>query len=266
MSPFPAGVVEFEQFLGRGAAEPNGGPSSAYGDTMDFIRTETQGSTTVLTFDRPKANAIDLLFTEELRGVLDRLTAEPPKGGLVVTGAGAAFSGGVDFKAAPSYGADEKRRMVGNINRMVTGLYALPVPVIAAVNGHAIGGGLVLALACDVRLFADGPSKLGLTEVSAGIPYPACPMEVLKAELPQPALGRLVLTGEVFDPAEAAALGIGDAVVSPDALLDDAVARAQALAALPAYATVKEQLKRDTVARMHEIIATDDDPMLTNWV
>jgi enoyl-CoA hydratase len=85
--------------------------------------------------------------------------------------------------------------MVSHINRAITMLYGLPTATVAAVNGHTIGGAFVVMLACDTRIAADTGAKLGLTEVTAGIPYPACSMEVVKAEIEPSYRRHLVLTG-----------------------------------------------------------------------
>lgn len=233
---------------------------------MAFIRTSKEDGTLIVTFARPPANAFNLALIEELTACFEDAAAAPPSGGLVVTGDGAVFSGGVDFKEAPRYSADEKRRMVQGINRMITALYGVASPTVAAVNGHAIGGGFVVMLACDVRLAVPSIAKLALSEVAAGIPYPACPMEIVKSELAPDVRRRLVLSGEAISPAEAQSLGIVDELVTPDRLVARAVEVTRTRSTLPAYVRVKEQLKRDTLQRMKAIVAGADDPMLDHWV
>lgn len=233
---------------------------------MALIRIEDHDGTAVVIFARPPANAINLELTAELDAILATLEAAPPKGGVVLTGDGAVFSGGVDFKAVPGYSTTDKQAMVNNINSMVTRLYSLPTATVAAVNGHAIGGGFVLMLACDARLVAKGDAKLGLTEVTAGIPYPACPMEVVKAEI-EPALRRrLVLAGAPITGAEAQAAGLVDATPEAHELLTGALHLARERAGFAAYGVVKAQLKADTLANMKKIIADKNDPMLNSWV
>ncbi len=233
---------------------------------MAFIRVEQRQDTTVIVFARPPANAFDLDFTAEFEARVRELAANPPSGGVVITGDGRIFSGGVDFKAVPTYTADQHARMIGHINGAITALYGLPTATVAAVNGHAIGGAFVVMLACDVRLAADTEAKLGLTEVTAGIPYPACPMEVVKAEI-EPAYRRhLVLSGQIISPRIAHTYGLIDQLVAPQHLLALAVERARTQAAAPSYGVVKQQLKHDTLARMREIIVAASDPMLRQWV
>src|SRR4051812_46427719 len=90
----------------------------------------------VLTVDRPPANALDRGLLEELVAVVDGIAADPP-GALVMTGREGFFSAGADLKAVPGYGPEDQAAMVHRINRMALGVYALPCPVVAAVNGHA---------------------------------------------------------------------------------------------------------------------------------
>src|SRR5207253_9290493 len=114
---------------------------------------------------------------------LEHVAVNLPAGGLVFSGEGDVFSAGIDFKGVPGYSEDQRGAVITHINAALARLYGLPTATVAAVNGHAIGGAFVMMLACDARLAADTPCKLGLTEVSAGIPYPACPMEVARAEV-----------------------------------------------------------------------------------
>jgi enoyl-CoA hydratase len=233
---------------------------------MPLIRIERRQDTAVVVFAHPPVNAFNLPFVEELHMRLDELATNTPAGGVVVTGEGPAFSGGVDFKEVPGYTAERKGRMISHINHAITILYGLPTATVAAVNGHAIGGAFVVMLACDTRIAADTDAKLGLTEVTAGIPYPACPMEVVKAEIEPTYRRHLVLTGLTIGPGTAQARGLIDELVAPRGLRQRAVELAQMRAAAASYGRVKDQLKRDTLSRMREIIDTSSDPMLTHWV
>lgn len=233
---------------------------------MTLIRIEPRGETTVVFFDHPPANAFNLEFTEAFHACVDVLAARLPAGGVVISGAGRTFSGGVDFKAVPGYTSEQRLRMIGHINAAITALYGLPTATVAAVNGHAIGGAFVVMLGCDVRLAADTDAKLGLTEVTAGIPYPACPMEIVKAEIEPSYRRHLVLTGDVINPRTAHARGLIDELVAPEDLLPRAIELARTRAAAPSYARVKAQLRADTLARMHAIMAAASDPMLQRWV
>lgn len=122
-------------------------------------------------------------------------------------------------------------------------------------------------LGCDARLgVSSARMKLALSEVTAGIPYCACPMEIVKAELEPQVRRVLVLTGNVISPEKAHALGIIDELVPADRLIARAVEVARLRSALPSYVRVKEPQNRDTLKRMREIVAAQNDPMLERWV
>jgi enoyl-CoA hydratase len=225
------------------------------------LRLERLGETVVLTLDRPPVNALDLDAVLALETAFGEMADEPPAGGLVLTGAGRAFSAGVDTRAFGGYGAAERAAMILGITRMVGRLYALRCPVVAAVNGHALGGGFVLMLACDVRLAAPGEARLGLTEAQAGVPFPAGPLEVIRAELAPDLLRRLTLTSETLAPTELLAEGTIDALVEGD-LVAAAVERATALARQPAFALVKAQLRAPVAARLAALAEAGEDPLI----
>lgn len=231
-----------------------------------MVRLERHGDAAIVAFARPPVNAIDLELAAAFHARMDELAADVPRGGVVVTGDGPTFSAGVDVEAAPGYAREQAAAMVTHINAAMTLLYGLPTATVAAVNGHAIGGAFVVMLACDARVAADAPSRLSLAEVTAGIPFPACPMEVVKAEV-EPGLRRhLVLSGDELDPRGAHARGIVDELVAADELLPRALEIARARSALRAYARVKEQLRGATLARMRAVAADGSDPMLAAWI
>ena len=232
---------------------------------MALIERSARGGTLIVRFHRPPANAFDLELTEEFRACLEEAAAAPPAGGIVLTGAGAVFSGGVDFKAVPIYSIAERARMIGNINAAITAYYGLPTATVAALNGHAIGGAFVIALASDVRVAAP-TARFGLTEITAGIPYPACPMEVVREEIDPVYRRHLVLSGEVIGTEAAHARGLVDEIVEPDLLLDRAAELARLRAGARSYSRVKQQLRKPTLDRMRAIIASGSDPMLAQWV
>jgi enoyl-CoA hydratase len=129
------------------------------------------------------------------------------------------------------------------------------------VNGHALGGGLVMALACDLRLAARGEYKLALNEIEAGVPFPAGPLAVVRAELDPSVLRDLCLTGRSVGPEEALGLRFLDEILEPDDLVARACARALELASLPSYATVKAQVRGPLIAELERVVAACDGPV-----
>jgi enoyl-CoA hydratase len=230
------------------------------------IEIEEQDDVALVRIDRPPANALDLELLQEGHGVLEELAAADP-GAVVLTGREGFFSAGVDLRLAPTLDAAGQRSMVEGINRLFAGWYSFPRPVVCAVNGHAIAGGMILALCGDYRVGCD-EGKLGLTELRAGIPYPACAIAVVKAELPAAAARLLVLRAELISPGEALAMGALDELVSPAAVLPRALEVASAMAALPrsAYPVVKQQLRRETLDLLAAVVDGRADPVAAGWV
>jgi enoyl-CoA hydratase len=227
----------------------------------EHLELERHGQVTVLRIDRPPANAMDLSLLEEGHRCMEELAASKP-GAVVITGRDGFFSAGVDLKLAPTLDAEGQRGVVAGINRLFAGWYSFPRPVVCAVNGHAIAGGMILALCGDYRLGAAGDAQLGLTELRAGMPFPAVAMAVVRAELSPAVARRLVLRAHLVGPAEALEMGVLDEVVPPEALESRALEAAAELAALPAsaYAVVKEQLRGETLPDGAM------DPLLGGWL
>lgn len=220
----------------------------------------------LIRFNRPPVNAFDLPFAREIgTRIGEALDAGPSA--LVMTGEGSCFGAGVDTKAVREYGPPEHAEMVTTINSLISSLYALPIPVVAAINGHALGGALVVALACDMRIGVDAPAKLGLPEVEAGVPFPAVPMRLVRAELDPSTARLLCLAGAVLQPRQALARHLLDELCDErEALLPRAFQAARMLAALPSYAVVKRQLREPVIAELERIVAERSDPMLREWV
>jgi enoyl-CoA hydratase len=225
------------------------------------------GRTLVLTIDRPPVNALDLAAVEGLRDAFSAIARDAPHDGVVLTGAGdRAFSAGVDTRAFADLDGAGRRAMVLSITAMTAALLAIPCPVVAAVNGHALGGGFVLVLACDLRLTVNSAvARFGLTEAAAGVPFPAGPAEIIRSELPPALLRRWTLSSVVVDSATLLEAGVIDARHAAHDLVDQAVQSAASLAAQPAFITVKRQVRGPLAARVASLAASGDDPFLEGF-
>ncbi len=231
------------------------------------LELERDGAVAVLRISRPPANALNLPLAREATAALTALAADEDLRALILTGTGAYFSAGLDLKEVPSYSPQEQRAMVEEVNRVFACLYAFPLPTIAAINGHTIGGGLIAALSCDYRLSTSAPCKIGLTEVRVGVPYPAVALEVVRAELTPQAARVLALGARYLSPEGALALGILDELTPPDALSSRALSLAHDRAGMPkdAYSHTKRQLRRGTIAALQAIVEKKNDPLLEAW-
>jgi enoyl-CoA hydratase len=233
---------------------------------VSHVVLDWEGRTAVVRIDRPPANAMDAELVGELVAAADELRASRPEA-IVLTGRDGFFSAGLDLKVVPTLDPAGRRELVMGINRMVAAWYSLPRPLVVAVSGHAIAGGMILALCGDHRVGSTA-GKLGLTEVQAGVPYPAGAIALVRAELSPPAARVLVLGGRLYEPPAALELGLLDELAAPADLLARALAVAGELSALPAetYARVKQQLRGELAAELERIAGEADDPLIETWL
>lgn len=222
-----------------------------------MLSSEEHDDVTVLRIEHGRVNALDL-------GLLEALTAAVTASdrALVITGTGSAFSAGVDLRQILDGGERYTGDFLTALSGMFRAVFDHPRPTVAAINGHAIAGGCVLALACDARLMSAG--RMGLSELAVGVPFPVAALEIVRHAL-GPGTDRVVLQAEVVDRDRALSLHLVDEVTWPDELLPQALTLARELDSRPAdvYASAKERLHRPAVAAMEA--AADDDAVLAGW-
>ncbi|MDT5347459.1 MAG: enoyl-CoA hydratase [Mycobacterium sp.] len=211
----------------------------------------------VLTFSSGRVNAIDVEFANELTEAIGELRGSGA-GPLVVTGAGRAFSAGVDLNRVVEGGSAYTDRLIPALSDMIQAVFGYPGPTVAAVNGAAIAGGCVLACACDRRLIS--PSvQIGASEVRVGVPFPVAALEVMR-HVCADRTEEVLLGGQIYRDDVALALGLVHSVVAEN-LIESAVAEASGLAEIPAaaYRQTKAQLRAPALARIRESSDVDDD-------
>ena len=198
-----------------------------------------------------KANAMDTEFCAAVTTAFVKLKSSKARA-VVLTGQGQMFSAGVNLIRARDGGARYIRKFLPVLNRMFDAVFYFPKPVVAAINGHAIAGGCVLACCADRRLMARGAGRIGITELLVGLPFPALAFEVMRFVAAPQDFPSLLYSGTTFPPDEAWDRGLIDEIAEPAALLDRALEAAQRLAALspPAFEMTKRQLRLDVTDRM----------------
>ena len=234
----------------------------------DTIRIDRIDNIAVMRINRPPANAIDLALAGEFDNALATIEESKDIGALILTATGSCFSAGLDLKAIPSYDEDQQRSMVTEVNRLFGRLYGMPLPAIAAVNGHAIAGGVILTLGCDYRIGAEGDYNLGLAEARVGVPFPVAAMAIVKSELNHRVARLMVLTARNLEPEEALASGVLDELQPPDRLLDRALEVAREMAELPreTFARIKRTMRGPALARIDDAVLNQTEPMLESWL
>src|SRR4051794_21422165 len=192
-----------------------------------MINVEKHDDVAVVRLEHGKVNALDL---ELLRAISETMRSVAAADAVVLTGAGNAFSAGVDLRRIADGGVAYAEEFLPALSEAFLAIFDCPRPVVAAVNGHALAGGCVIAAASDLRLMSGG--TIGLTELLVGVQFPTVPLEISRYAFGAVA-GRLALTAETFGVDEAFRLGLVDEVVTPDELLPRALARATALGRIP---------------------------------
>jgi enoyl-CoA hydratase len=192
----------------------------------------------VVRCDYPPVNAANLDLLNDVVATFRGLG-----GPVVLTGAGKVFSAGVDLRALIDGGPEYTDRFLTSGSAAFLAIFDYPGPVIAAVNGHAIAGGCVIAMAADIRLMSGG--TIGLSELAVGVPFPVTALEICRHAMGT-SVTRAALQADTVDKNSALAQGWIDEIVAPQDLMPRAIARARALGrhSQSAYALTKEQLHR----------------------
>jgi len=189
----------------------------------------------VLRLQRPPANAIDLALGEELQAAIKEASGRSDVGGLVLTGGPKIFAAGADIKPMASWGPEEVRPSVDALGGACDLLEAIDTVSIAAISGYALGGGLELALGCDLR-YAATDAKLGQPEIGIGVIPGAGGTQRLVRLLGPGRTRELVYSGRIVGAEEALRLGIVERILPPEDVLATAVEDARRFANGPRQA------------------------------
>ncbi|HTY41998.1 MAG TPA: enoyl-CoA hydratase/isomerase family protein [Thermoanaerobaculia bacterium] len=230
---------------------------------MSLVTTDVRDGIAVLSLDRPRANAFSPELVAELS---EALSAQSRARAVVLTSAvPGMFSAGWDLRLLVGAERPAMETFVAAYCDLVREIFAFGPPVVAALPGHAVAGGLIAVMGADERIAAEGKGKFGLSEVILGVSVPQCLMEPFRHVVGARQMERLAATGENLGVEAARAIGLVDAVVPAEELLDRAVERARVLAGLSgaAYAAIKRRSRAAAIARFDQ--ARDHDPFLDFW-
>ncbi len=233
-------------------------------DPHDLVAVDLDGAVATVTITRPdRMNALDIHTLRALDAAVGRLQVDPAIRAAVLTGTGRAFSAGADVKEwageeepDPVAASDD---WVSVSHRLVSRLYRLPKPTVAAVNGVAVGAGLDLALACDFR-FASAAARFGSVYIRIGF----CPDAGASFLLPRivgvEKAKELIYTGRIIDAAEAERIGLVGRVLPPDDLMAEASAFAHELASGPTVAIglAKENIQDLSLVSIEAALKAED--------
>jgi enoyl-CoA hydratase len=223
-------------------------------------------SAAVLTLAHGRANAFDVELLAALRRALAEALRSDARA-LVITARGGIFSAGVDLLRVLDGGRVYLAEFLAQLSDALAELFALPRPVVAAINGHAVAGGAILAWACDYRLMARGPGRIGVPELRVGVPFPLVPAEVVRHALGSRRAQRAMLAGMLVEAGRAREEGLVDEVVEPEELMERALAVARSLGGAPpaSYARTKSDLRRPVMEAWSRLRAAHDRETLEAW-
>jgi enoyl-CoA hydratase len=213
------------------------------------IEVTGQDEIAILRMADGKVNAMSIELCE---AVTARVREHSHARAVVITGSGRIFSAGVDLLRLLDGGVPYVRKFLPALSTMLATVFSHPKPVVAAINGHAIAGGCVLACAADRRLMAREAGRIGVTELLVGVPFPPAAMEIMRCATAPQYFEDAIFSGATYPPPQALERGMLHEITEPEGLLDRAVAAAKTLAALspPAFAQTKRQTRAPALERM----------------
>ena len=221
---------------------------------MSFVHLDTHEGLATVRLERGKVNALNEQVVDELSRCLRGLESDPTVRGVLLTGTGKFFSFGFDIPEFLSVPKEEFAGYLRKFTALYRELFIHPRPVVAALNGHTVAGGCMLATACDVRVMVKENAKIGLNEIGFGSSIFAGSLELVRFWVGDRRAQEIVYGGALYTGEQALELGLVDAVVADGALLDEARRRLEQLAGRPphAFRSIKALLRRDLAEEMQK--------------
>ncbi len=229
-------------------------PERTAGETAPY-RVEWRDGLAVVRLTSGKANALNPRSLAAIERALDEAAGGDARG-VVLTGYERFFSAGLDLVTLYGLERDAMDGFMAWFDAVMLRVFAFPRPVVAALGGHAVAGGAVLALACDARVMGAGAGWFGLNEIRLGVPFPASALEIVRYAVPARSVEAALYDGELVDPRAALERGLVTEVVEGD-VLEAARQACGRLAAAPAapFETIKAALKGPAVERARATLA-----------
>lgn len=235
---------------------------------MSRLIVEHQDDVAVVSLSNGVINAIDEASVDELAQSFDAIADDTAARALVLTsGNDKFFSIGLDLPSLLPMSEDDFRRYYAAFNRMCLQLFTFPKPTVAAITGHATGGGYILALCCDYRLIASGRKLLGLPEIELGVPLPYVSDCILRSLVSMRAARDIAESGRLLEPEEAVYSGLVDAICAPETLLEQAIelARRQGNRSQLSLAMLKRNRTEKVAAEIRSQLDEREEYFIACW-
>lgn len=221
------------------------------------VHVDLDGDVLVIRLDDGKANALSHQSIDLTNAALDR--AESEAKAVAIFGRPGKFCAGFDLAVMKS-GQQASSALVKEGARLSMRLFGLPLPTVAGCTGHALAAGAILLNACDVRIGATGDFKIGMNEVSIGMPLPIFAVELARERLTKQAFPAATGLAQVYNPTNAAVAGYLDRVVSPEALESEVLSTAHTYAASlsrSGFARTRTNVRQATIDHVHATLDAD---------
>lgn len=234
---------------------------------MGFVTKSVDGPVATITISRGKVNAISEPVAEELSENFKDLLSDECVMAVVLTGHGGFFSFGLDIPEFLTYSKDDFKRFVRKFAELYTYIFTYPKPVIAALNGHTIAGGFMLATSCDYRIMVSGKSRMSLNEITFGSSLFPGSAEMLRYCVGERKAEIIAMTGDMYSAEQATEMGIADQVSTEESLKQDSMAVALGFVSRygAAYKSIKKLLRSDTAESMRLKDEKYRDEMIDIW-
>lgn len=213
---------------------------------MEFLKVTKDEGIARVALSRGKVNAINEKVVDELSDCFKQLADDPTVKAIIFTGEGKFFTFGFDIPEFLAYPKDDFIRYLTKFTDLYTYLFLYPKPVIAALNGHTVAGGCMLAISCDYRIMVPEKARIALNEINFASSLFAGSVEIMKLLIGQRKAETAVYSGAMYSPEEALELGLIDRIVSPDELEKEARKIAEEYASKDgaAFKSIKHLLRK----------------------
>ena len=234
---------------------------------MSFIDVRREEKIGTITLNRPKVNALNEELIDELKEAFQDVGGDEDINAVILTGQGSFFSFGFDVPGFMSYSKESFLAYVHKYSDLIKMIYIFPKPVIAALNGHAVAGGCVLALACDYRIMLSEKAKISLNEMTFGSTLFSSATETLRYAVGSKRCEEIIYSGKMFSAEEALGLDLVDIIATEDEFLRvvSEVAEDFAQKDVNAFASIKKMLKKETMDRIERYEASTISEFVDIW-
>ncbi len=230
---------------------------------MNWLIDEKEG-VVVVRMASNKLNIMNDAFFTDLNNAFDLIESQHGNKPVVLTSVGNVFSAGIDLNhCIPIFESGDKKAIQSwydTFRNSILRVFELEVPVIGAINGHAIAGGLILALCCDMRFAVNTDAKFGLNEITVGFPMPSAFAEIVKYSVGSRRAEEMIFRGVLYGPEEALKLGVFHDVTTSGRLMDIATSHASEFKDdnIYAYSIAKKAMRGDVFRKIQEISGSSD--------